>query len=84
MSPGRAYCRGSLKRGLDLALSLPALLILAPILLLLAAVILVTSGSPVLFAQERIGMDGRPFRLLKLRTMCKDASKGLPDRKSVV
>ena len=78
MSPGRAYCRGSLKRGLDIALSLPALLILAPILLLLAAVILVTSGSPVLFAQERIGMDGRPFRLLKLRTMCKDASKGLP------
>ena len=78
MRPGRAYCRGSLKRGLDIALSLPALLILAPFLLLLAAVILVTSGSPALFAQERIGMDGRQFRLLKLRTMCKDASKGLP------
>ena len=78
MSAGRAYCRGAMKRGLDIALALPALLILTPVLLLLAAVILMTSGSPVIFAQERIGMDGRPFRLLKLRTMCKDASKGLP------
>jgi len=78
MNPGRAYCRGSLKRGMDIALSMAALPILTPVLLLLAAVIFVTSGSPVLFAQERIGMDGRPFRLLKLRTMRKDASQGLP------
>lgn len=78
MSSGRSYCRGAVKRGLDIALSLPALLILAPILLLLAAVVFVTSGRPVLFVQERIGMDGRPFRLLKLRTMRKDGSRGLP------
>jgi len=78
MSPGRAYCRGALKRGLDIALALAALLILAPILLLLAAAVLLTSGLPVLFTQERIGMDGRSFRLLKLRTMRRDASRGLP------
>ena len=78
MSSGRPYCRGALKRGLDIALTIPALLILAPILLLLAAVLLVTSGRPVLFVQERIGMDGRPFRMWKFRTMRTDASTGLP------
>ena len=78
MSPGRSYCRGRVKRGLDIALSFAALLILAPILLLLAAAVLVASGRPVLFVQERIGVDGRPFRLLKLRTMRKNASMGLP------
>lgn len=77
MSRGRSYCRGAVKRGLDVALALPALLLLAPILLLLAAAVLLTSGRPVLFVQERIGMDGRPFNLRKLRTMRKDGAKGL-------
>jgi lipopolysaccharide/colanic/teichoic acid biosynthesis glycosyltransferase len=77
MSRGRSYCRGAVKRGLDVALALPALLLLAPILLLLAAAVLLTSGRPVLFVQERIGMDGRPFNLRKLRTMRKDVAKGL-------
>ncbi len=78
MSPGRSYCRGAVKRGLDIALSFAALLILAPILLLLAAAVLVTSGRPVLFVQERIGMDGRPFRMWKFRTMRMDAAMALP------
>ncbi len=75
---GRAYCRGSLKRGFDLCISLLALVVLAPLLLLLALLLLIGSGRPVLFAQERIGMDGRPFRLLKFRTMRPDATRGLP------
>ena len=78
MSPGRSYCRGVVKRGLDVTIALAALLILAPVLILLAAAVLVTSGTPVLFVQERIGMDGRPFRLLKLRTMRRDSAQGLP------
>lgn len=78
MKPGRSYCRGAVKRGLDIALALPALLVLTPILLLVAAVVLLTSGLPVLFTQGRIGMDGRPFRLLKFRTMLKDDGRGLP------
>jgi lipopolysaccharide/colanic/teichoic acid biosynthesis glycosyltransferase len=78
MSRGRAYCRGPLKRILDVTVAAVAILALSPILVLLAAAILVTSGRPVLFVQERIGMDGRPFRLLKLRTMLQDASNGLP------
>jgi lipopolysaccharide/colanic/teichoic acid biosynthesis glycosyltransferase len=41
----------------------------APFLALAAALIRLTSGRPVLFRQERIGREGRPFQILKLRTM---------------
>ena len=78
MSRGRSYCRGAFKRGVDIVMALAAILVLAPVVLLLMAAILLTSGRPALFVQERIGMDGQPFRLLKLRTMRRDASGGLP------
>jgi lipopolysaccharide/colanic/teichoic acid biosynthesis glycosyltransferase len=76
MIRGRAYCRGPLKRVVDVIAALTALVILAPLLLALALAILLTSGVPVLFAQERVGMDGRNFRLLKFRTMRRDTSGG--------
>jgi lipopolysaccharide/colanic/teichoic acid biosynthesis glycosyltransferase len=44
-----------------------------PVLLLAALAILLESGLPVLFRQERVGQGGRPFRVLKLRTMRVDA-----------
>jgi lipopolysaccharide/colanic/teichoic acid biosynthesis glycosyltransferase len=75
---GQAYCLGPLKRGLDLTIALGGLLTLAPILLALGLLILLTSGWPVLFTQERIGLDGRRFRLVKLRSMRRDAASGLP------
>jgi len=78
MSTGRAYCRGPVKRVLDVSFSLVALLILAPVLLILALAVLLTSGRPVLFVHERVGMDGRPFRLVKFRTMHRAAAFGLP------
>ena len=78
MRRGPAYCRGPLKRGLDIAISLVALLILAPVLLLLALLVLVSSGWPALFVQERIGRDGRPFKLVKFRTMRGGGAPGLP------
>ena len=78
MSRGRAYCRGPVKRALDVAISLSALLVLSPLLLLLAALVLLASGQPVIFTQERIGMDGRRFRLMKFRTMRRDAAQGPP------
>lgn len=77
MSRGGSYCRGRVKRGLDVALALSLLVVLSPILFLLAAAVLITSGRPVLFVQERIGLDGRRFNLRKLRTMRNDGSKGL-------
>ena len=46
-----------------------ALLLLSPLLLLIAGAIALTSPGPVLFAQDRYGLDGRRFRILKFRTM---------------
>ena len=56
-----------------------ALLVALPLLAVLALVIRVVDGGPVLFHQRRIGRDGRPFRMLKLRTMALDAEERLVD-----
>lgn len=66
----------ALKRALDLALALPALLLLAPLLLLLALLVKLDSPGPAFFSQERVGHDNRRFRMLKFRTMRADAEKG--------
>lgn len=63
---------GSGKRGLDLALGVPAVIVLAPILIVAAALVRLTSPGPALFRQTRIGRDERPFTMLKLRTMHAD------------
>jgi len=64
---------GALKRALDLLGSASLLLILSPLLALIALGIRVSGGRPVLFRQERMGLDGRVFRMLKFRTMAVDA-----------
>jgi exopolysaccharide biosynthesis polyprenyl glycosylphosphotransferase len=61
------------KRGLDVLVAGIALVVLAPVLALLAALIRLDSRGPALFRQERIGQDSRRFKLLKLRTMARDA-----------
>ena len=58
-----------MKRGLDLLLTVPGLVIAAPILLAIAVLIRLRLGSPVLFRQSRPGLHGKPFVLLKFRTM---------------
>jgi len=57
------------KRLLDLAMTIPALILLSPVLALLALLVRLKLGSPVLFRQQRPGLHGRPFTLLKFRTM---------------
>jgi lipopolysaccharide/colanic/teichoic acid biosynthesis glycosyltransferase len=57
------------KRILDLALTIPGLLILTPLLLILAAWVRWRLGAPVLFRQTRPGLGARPFRMIKFRTM---------------
>ena len=57
------------KRALDVAVALPALVLLAPVVLLVAVAVRVCMGSPVLFRHRRAGRRGRPFTLLKFRTM---------------
>lgn len=65
--PGIVYAK--VKRLWDLALAAVAIPLLAPLLLVAAIVIRLTSRGPILFIQERMGYQGRPFRMYKLRTM---------------
>ena len=58
-----------LKRILDIALTLIALIILSPVLLILAILIRLKLGSPVIFTQQRAGKEGKPFTIYKFRTM---------------
>ena len=58
-----------LKRAFDLVLSAVGLLLLSPVLLAVAVWVKLDSPGPVLFAQDRVGMNGRRFRMLKFRTM---------------
>jgi lipopolysaccharide/colanic/teichoic acid biosynthesis glycosyltransferase len=61
--------RAGLPRGVEVVLAALALLVAAPLLLSAAMAVTVTSRGPALFRQERVGRGGRPFTLLKLRTM---------------
>jgi lipopolysaccharide/colanic/teichoic acid biosynthesis glycosyltransferase len=56
-------------RPFDIAIALLALVILSPLLLIAAIAIKLGSRGPVLYRQRRVGLDGREFELLKLRTM---------------
>ena len=68
------------KRVLDLGVALPALLVSLPLQLVVAALVRIRLGSPVLFRQQRPGLDGQPFELVKFRTMLPpDTSRGLGD-----
>lgn len=58
-----------IKRPQDFLCALLATIILSPVLLITAILVRVKLGSPVLFTQERPGMDGKIFRLYKFRTM---------------
>ena len=59
----------ALKRGLDIAAAAAGLLVLAPVLAWVALAVAATQGLPVLFRQLRPGLHGRPFTILKFRTM---------------
>jgi exopolysaccharide biosynthesis polyprenyl glycosylphosphotransferase len=61
------------KRLLDLLVSATMLLLLSPVLLLIALAIKLDSRGPVFFRQVRAGRDQRPFKVIKFRTMFKDA-----------
>ena len=58
-----------IKRLIDICASLALLLILTPLLLLTAVLIVIMLGRPVLFQQQRPGLGGKPFNMLKFRSM---------------
>lgn len=65
----------ALKRVMDVGLSLVGLLLSLPVCILASVAILATSRGPLFFVQERVGQDGKVFRLVKFRTMRPDAEK---------
>ena len=60
------------KRAFDILCSFLGLVVLSPVLLVVSVLVAVTSPGGVFFRQERIGKDGRPFRIFKFRSMRKD------------
>jgi len=64
-----------LKRGIDLVVGVALLIILAPVMAMIALAIRLDSPGPVLFIQRRVGMNKRTFRLIKFRTMYRDAEQ---------
>ncbi len=63
------------KRVMDCSIAAVGLIVLAPLLLLVAALIKLTSRGPVIYRQERAGLGGEPFEMLKFRTMRVDAER---------
>ncbi len=57
------------KRIVDLSLTIPALIILLPIMAVIALLIAIKLGRPVLFTQQRPGLKGKPFMMMKFRSM---------------
>jgi exopolysaccharide biosynthesis polyprenyl glycosylphosphotransferase len=68
----------SLKRVLDFLGAAAGLILLSPLLMLFALLIWLESPGPVFYAQERMGLDGRPFLMIKFRTMRQDAEQNGP------
>ena len=74
-SAPEASWQGVGKQLLDFAGALALLVFVSPLLLLAALVVKLTSSGPVLFRQQRSGLNGRPFTMLKFRTMVSDAEQ---------
>ena len=72
-----------LKRGLDLAISIPLLVLATPVIAVVAVAIRLDSEGPAFFVQRRAGLGGRPFRMIKFRTMVSDAEERLSEVVSV-
>ena len=64
-----------LKRAMDMAGAAAALILFSPLMLFIAILIKLDSPGPVFFIQERVGLDGQPFPMLKFRSMRQDAER---------
>ena len=67
------------KRVLDITVGLVGLVVLTPLFAIVAIWVMLLDGAPVLFRQVRVGLHGRPFRVLKFRTMVPDAEEQLEE-----
>lgn len=69
----RHRVRTGLKRLLDLTCGIMLLLLFSPVMICAALIILIVDGRPIVFAGNRVGKDGRIFKMMKFRTMRRDA-----------
>ena len=69
----------AIKRTMDVTISGAMLVLLSPVLAASALLILLDTGRPVLFRQRRAGRDGKPFTMIKFRTMVQGAEAQLPE-----
>ncbi len=69
------WVRRLVKRTFDVVVALVMLTAMAPVMLLVALLIAIDGGGPIIYRQERVGFRGRPFVVLKFRSMHKDAEK---------
>ena len=72
----------SLKRIMDLGIIAIAMVVLAPLYLVLSIAVRLSSPGPIFFRQERVGKYGRPFRIIKFRSMYCDAERNGPQLSS--
>ena len=71
----QTWLRGFVKRTFDLVVATSLLVVMSPVIVVAALWIALESGLPVIYRQERVGLRGRTFSLLKFRSMRKDAEK---------
>jgi exopolysaccharide biosynthesis polyprenyl glycosylphosphotransferase len=72
----------SLKRIMDVVISIIAILLLLPVYLFTAGGVLLSSRGPILYSQSRVGLRGKPFKMHKFRSMYSDAEKAGPQLSS--
>ena len=66
------------KQVFDILFAVISLLVLCPLLILLSLTIWISGKGPVIYSQDRIGKNGKPFSIYKFRSMVYDAEKGIP------
>lgn len=69
-TPAESLDYALLKRAFDVCFAFTVMLLTLPLLAIIAAIVKLTSSGPILFAQERVGLNGSPFKMYKFRTMC--------------
>jgi exopolysaccharide biosynthesis polyprenyl glycosylphosphotransferase len=67
-----------IKRTMDLTFSVIAMILLLPIYIICAVGVKISSKGPIFYLQERIGLDGKPFQIIKFRSMVVNAETGTP------
>ena len=70
------------KRAIEILIAVVALVLVSPVLMLAALLVWIVDGGPVFHAQERVGFQGKPFRMWKIRSMKKNADEMLHEHLS--